>query len=315
MKHILPITMLLSLLIFHTNIVVGQGNVYISSDWDAERERFNIIGNNETNKFYTVVLDIENVVGLVASTKFPSLRILYPGEKRLLLTLDKIGKTRPNYTSKHRIFEGVANPEVDLDVRYVLPVSDGMTTSARFAQQIKDLALPEEAKSGQREKFNLVFSLIDGDTICTARSGLVEQVKQEGQRDVVKYDYVSDRNYIIVRHKDGTLARYSQFKNGSAMVQVGDEILAGQPLALAEQSSKMGDASLFFSVYYLKLNFESDLKSSEWSSFGYVKPIFKTKAYEGALAEGVDYQAYVDESLKLQEMSKREIRRYKKGKN
>lgn len=289
----------------------AQAPIRVTSEFDEAKERFVIIGINDSQKSQSIVLMIENIDGLVPSAKLPALKTLLPGERRRLISLKRVGSSAPNFSIRFRYYGGTANPEINKEVRYVLPMTKGLTSRIRLAKDVKSII---DSNAPTKQIYSLSFALVDGDTICAAREGVVEQVKQEGQKDLIKYTFSGSRNYINVRHRDGTIGRYVQFKNGSALVKFGDRILAGTPLAIAQQSTIHGEALFFFSVTYLKVQIDALKAPEDWVDLKYVKPIFKTLEHEGLMEEGVTYTAYLDELLKMQEMSKRQIRRYKKGK-
>ena len=51
--------------------------------------------------------------------------------------------------------------------------------------------------------------------------GSLKKYKQTIQTDNLNYTFTTERNYIRVRHEDGTVARYTNFKNNSALIEVG----------------------------------------------------------------------------------------------
>jgi hypothetical protein len=59
------------------------------------------------------------------------------------------------------------------------------------------------------------------------------------------------RNYIYVEHNDGTISRYSILSSIKLLVQVGDKVIPGQPLAVFDKQEH--DYTMLFDVFYLNL--------------------------------------------------------------
>lgn len=295
-----------------TVILQAQSPVRISSEYDENREEYTIFGINDSEKSQTLILMIEQMDGVVPSRKLPVISTIFPREIKRLIKLERIGTATPRFSTTYRYFNGVANPDINEEVRYLLPMSNGLTTQVFLAKSLEEIVQSGKVSENE-EMYSLTFKLVDGDTICAARSGVVEDVKQTGQSDLVNYSFSKSRNFINIRHRDGTIARYVQFKNETAMVQPGDQVLAGTPLAIAVQSNTLGEANLLFSVTYLEVDVDKMKVPGEWYDVKYVKPIFTTTDYEGVLEEATEYSVFLSEDLVLQEMSKREKKKYHKG--
>lgn len=85
------------------------------------------------------------------------------------------------------------------------------------------------AATHMRDVFNYYafdFGMSIRDTICAARSGKVYMVYDTGKTQGDK------GNQIEIQHEDGELSVYAHILTGSALVQRGDQVQAGQPIAL-----------------------------------------------------------------------------------
>jgi murein DD-endopeptidase MepM/ murein hydrolase activator NlpD len=87
----------------------------------------------------------------------------------------------------------------------------------------------------------LDFKMKRGTTICAARSGVVVRVKEDGDRGGWNKKYRPYGNNIVIEHADGTRAGYWHLQKDGALVNVGDTVKQGQPVAV---SGKTGYAAL-----------------------------------------------------------------------
>lgn len=90
-----------------------------------------------------------------------------------------------------------------------------------------------------RERAALDFNLKKGDTITAARGGVVIRVKQDGRRGGLNRKYRKEGNHIILEHDDGSRAGYWHLQYQGALVEPGDTIGTGHPIA---RSGKTGYA-------------------------------------------------------------------------
>ncbi len=98
---------------------------------------------------------------------------------------------------------------------------------------------------GHREQQAYDFLIPIGDTVVAARAGLVRQVKEDSPDD----GEGSDHNHVMVEHADGTVGFYTHLKQESVLVEVGEDVAAGQAIALAGHSGTTDVVHLHFGVY------------------------------------------------------------------
>jgi murein DD-endopeptidase MepM/ murein hydrolase activator NlpD len=98
---------------------------------------------------------------------------------------------------------------------------------------------------GHREQMAYDFDMPIGDPIVAARGGVVRDVKDDSPDD----GQGSDHNHITVEHEDGTLAFYAHLQQGSALVQPGETVQAGQRIANNGHSGTTDIPHLHFGVY------------------------------------------------------------------
>jgi murein DD-endopeptidase MepM/ murein hydrolase activator NlpD len=92
-----------------------------------------------------------------------------------------------------------------------------------------------------KERAALDFKMKRGTTICAVREGVVVRVKEDGDRGGWNRKYRQYGNNIVIQHPDGTRSGYWHLQKDGALVNVGDTVQKGQPIAL---SGKTGYAAL-----------------------------------------------------------------------
>lgn len=97
---------------------------------------------------------------------------------------------------------------------------------------------------------SLDFWMRKGETICAARGGTVIDTRSDSKRGGASYKYISDGNYVIVKHSDSTYAAYWHMLFNSVMVKEGDTVVAGQPIGKVGSTGFSSGPHLHFEVYY-----------------------------------------------------------------
>lgn len=84
-----------------------------------------------------------------------------------------------------------------------------------------------------------------GTPLLAARSGKVVAV-QAAFKDGNDKDL--EENFVMIKHADGTIARYIHLKFGGVLVALGDHVLQGQRIALSGNTGQTGAPHLHFDV-------------------------------------------------------------------
>jgi murein DD-endopeptidase MepM/ murein hydrolase activator NlpD len=90
------------------------------------------------------------------------------------------------------------------------------------------------------------FAMPLGSTVVAARDGVVVEIKEDVPDDENSRFF----NYVLIRHEDGTTAFYAHLQHEGALVDVGDEVRAGDPIALSGATGRTGGPVLHFGVYF-----------------------------------------------------------------
>ncbi|WP_276502379.1 M23 family metallopeptidase [Terrimonas pollutisoli] len=100
-----------------------------------------------------------------------------------------------------------------------------------------------------KERAALDFKMKRGSVICAARDGVVVRVKEDGDRGGLKRRLRAYGNYVIIQHADSSRAGYWHIKKDGALVNLGDTVNRGQPIALSGKTGYSAIPHLHFLVW------------------------------------------------------------------
>jgi len=153
-----------------------------------------------------------------------------------------------------------------------------------------------------------------GDTICAARAGVafecIDTVSQGERQETI---FNTNRNRIIVEHRDGTIGVYSFLAPIKSLIKAGDEIIPGQPLAIFNKEAEK--YAILFSVCYLdekKLLSEKSIDNSFSVYYNYITTFFHVGENEAhsILQTGKEFTAEHPATIITDEMTKKEKKKY-----
>lgn len=160
---------------------------------------------------------------------------------------------------------------------YLIPASEG--TDVRV-YSVKNVA----ERLGQKNAEDLSitgFAYKLSDTICAARAGVVYEASDENKEsEKAGQVYRAGRNRVMIQQKDGTLAGYTITAPIQLLVNAGDYVIPGQPIAIFNTASER--YHVFFSVMYLdekKILVNSTQQSAEEkraSAYSHIPALFYT---------------------------------------
>lgn len=105
-----------------------------------------------------------------------------------------------------------------------------------------------ESKLSHKGEKALDFKIKKGTKICAARDGIVAALRSDSDRGGLKNEYLSDGNYISVRHNDGSIAHYWHLQKDGVLVNVGDSVHKGQWIGLSGNTGFSAFPHLHFEV-------------------------------------------------------------------
>ncbi|MEO6065789.1 MAG: M23 family metallopeptidase [Lysobacterales bacterium] len=92
------------------------------------------------------------------------------------------------------------------------------------------------------------FEVPDGTTVVAARAGQVIDVVMGFEGGGLRPEFDGKANLIRIEHADGTMALYVHLATRSAIVRIGDRVVAGQPLAKSGHTGYATGPHLHFAV-------------------------------------------------------------------
>lgn len=97
-------------------------------------------------------------------------------------------------------------------------------------------------------EYALDFKMKKGSKVCAARSGIVVAIREDSDQGGLKPEMLSEGNYVMIVHDDGTEAHYWHLCKNGALVQVGDTVTQGQEIALSGNTGYSAFPHLHFEV-------------------------------------------------------------------
>ncbi len=105
-----------------------------------------------------------------------------------------------------------------------------------------------QSKMSHKGSYALDFKMKKGTTVCAARDGVVTAIREDSDKGGLKPEMLSEGNYVIIDHGDGTEAHYWHLKKEGALVNVGDTVRTGDPIGLSGNTGYSAFPHLHFEV-------------------------------------------------------------------
>lgn len=107
-----------------------------------------------------------------------------------------------------------------------------------------------QSKHSHKGEFALDFKMKEGTPVCAARSGVVVSMREDSDNGGLKPEMLSEGNYIIIEHDDGSQAHYWHLQKDGSLVNVGDTILQGQEIGRSGNTGYSAFPHLHFEVVH-----------------------------------------------------------------
>jgi murein DD-endopeptidase MepM/ murein hydrolase activator NlpD len=105
-----------------------------------------------------------------------------------------------------------------------------------------------QSKMSHKGEYALDFKMKEGTRVCAARKGVVVSAREDSQKGGLKPEMLSEGNYIIIKHEDGTQAHYWHFQYNGVLVNEGDTVNQGQVIGLSGNTGYCAFPHLHFEV-------------------------------------------------------------------
>ncbi len=100
-----------------------------------------------------------------------------------------------------------------------------------------------------QDRYAVDFAMLEGTVVCAARSGVVVDVEQSFQRGGPSKKYKDQVNFVSIVHEDGTIGEYLHLWHNGVLVEIGQQVEAGHPIALSGNTGYSTLPHLHFGVY------------------------------------------------------------------
>ena len=105
-----------------------------------------------------------------------------------------------------------------------------------------------DSKMSHKGELALDFKVKKGTKVCAAREGAVTSLRKDSDKGGLKEENLSDGNYIIIQHDDGSSAMYWHLQKDGVMVNTGDTVKKGQFIGLSGNTGYSAFPHLHFEV-------------------------------------------------------------------
>ena len=105
-----------------------------------------------------------------------------------------------------------------------------------------------------KNRIAIDFKMKRGTKVLAARSGVVVRLKEDGDKGGLNKKYRQQANMVVIQHDDGTRAGYWHLQQNGVLVNMGDTVKQGQPIALSGKTGYSALPHLHFLVWTNKNN-------------------------------------------------------------
>lgn len=192
----------------------------------------------------TITYDLENMEASHPSPYTVDLKTLRAQNSAEIIRFRRIDnekKDRWNWHASYRY--GNLGGQPDLDYVYELPYKNEkheveQTYFGKFSHQ-----------KGTSEQYAVDFKMPVGTTVCAMRAGRVVALRQDSDMGGADIKYKPCDNFIAIRHADGGYGMYAHLQHRGVGVRLGQEVSAGQAIALSGNTGLSSGPHLHFDVF------------------------------------------------------------------
>ena len=301
----------LILLLFIPYLIIAQDfkiEHKVNDDKTVDFSYKNLISNS-----ITVIVNFSFLENTMSSTKVVEKVSKTEGKLFKLKPMNNEQNIRFNYS--YLFFNHNINPKVDDDFVYILPYKK---EAQMFVEELSYLGSTYSDKEEPKGWKSYSFSSDEVQKIFPVRKGVVIDVVRGFNIDTTKtFTYYNKMNSVKIEHNDGTIALYSGFNKNEIYVDIGDVVYPKfNALGKTELYDKRKKQRINFSLFYystkngIKL---SSLSTSSQTEVIYITPAFYQSGESVKLRKDFFYESDYDDKTLFQNLTKRQIKKYKKG--
>lgn len=282
--------------------------VRLETKYDASRKAYDIVATNHGLTNMTVQINFSGFGSYMPSLGAPYIADVPAGSTRTVCTMSKSGTGNALFQYSYRYVTGCADPKINTGVKLLLPIKKDKETTVSHLFYV-DQKYGDEKTPSNWNAYS--YSLDDGDTIYSMRRGKVISLEQGHSpfQSVGEKIYDKNRNIIIVSYEDCSFGRYTVFKENGALVNEGEQIEAGQPIAIAAAQGYVGGTHVRYQQYYYAtegyFSGQTDKNESKYTTLNFV-------CTNGPLMDKATYKNTYTLVDLMQEMSGRERKKFLK---
>lgn len=278
----------------NAQVVPLNAAVEVSAYIDGGRERLSFNTHNKDFCDYYVRIQFLEANGFegISHNQFISTTV---GRGKLEIRTFKVKSHPFTYRYSREIYRGNITKKPNTDFIYALPVAVKDTVG----QTVSDF--PDERFP------SIIYFSLPSDTLYACRGGVMcdDNLTDQAGRN---FKPAGDVSQITLYHNDGSFSGYVFI--GKPLVSAGQKINMGSPIAVIERY--LDRYTVNFTAYYLDRN--RTVSNSPYKHTYFI-PYFQT-ANEGKtkLKTGGTYTCELTDEMKMEEMSKREKKKFTKNK-
>lgn len=238
----------------------------------------------ENRSSYSFELELKTKTVNLRPDNYSGKFVLQPGINHLVTLTRKSTDMGSNYSYTYKYGIGDPNHIPETNYSYLIPTGKGNTTKLFYSKQ------------NNRYYMKDCFTMDEGDTVYCMRKGYVTAVPGMYHAS----DRIAKTNSLEICHSDGTIMIYENLNEDQILIEFGKKVYPGQPLGTVnkEKHLKVQLYSLIGDYKLRRLN---------------IKYFYNDTSKEFSDEMSAFHAEYPD-SLIIKEMSKRELKKFKKGK-
>ncbi len=189
---------------------------------------------------YQLEINFGELNNLKSSVSLPYYTVVYPGEPIALFSLQPVSSGSTSFKSGYRLTMGDPETLADQEFIYSLPFEH---------QQSYTMVQGANGEYTHQGKHAWDFVMDEGTKVCASRNGLVVSVKEDSNQGGPDISFMEHANRISILHEDGSYADYVHLVRDGALVEPGDQVLAGQVIGYSGNTGWSTRPHLHFQVY------------------------------------------------------------------